>query len=129
MDVEDLGRRIARRREQLGLSQTEFAARARMSEAYINRLENGGVRNPKIIHLLAVFKALDLPADAVLHSEVSNTEAELAAILARERRLAVALASLVRGLQWADPEDREFVLGHIESLARRFGQEPTSSEE
>jgi transcriptional regulator with XRE-family HTH domain len=124
MDVVRLGRRIAARREQLGLKQLELARRAGMSEASINRLENGVVRNPKINDLTLVARALSVSMEALLGGEPAETDEEVVSILARQPRLVIALASLVRGLQWAEPEDREFVLGHLESLVGRFGDKP-----
>jgi len=108
----------------LHLKQVEFAARVGMSEAYINRLENGIVPNPKIKDLTRVAKALAVPLEALLYGEPARTEHGLLAALAGQPRLAATLTSLVRGLQWAEPHDREFVLGHLESLASRFGERP-----
>jgi transcriptional regulator with XRE-family HTH domain len=127
-DVGGLGTRIATRRRQLGLRQLEVATLAGLSEAYVNRLENGVVRNPKIQHVAAIAEALGLPLVALLYGEAPRTDDELLADLGRQPRLLLALTSLVRGLEQADPADREFVIGHLESLARRFGRngEPES---
>jgi transcriptional regulator with XRE-family HTH domain len=125
-DVARIGRRVTARREALGLRQIELAHRAGLSEAYVNRLENGIVRNPKINDLAGLARALSVPLGALLLDAPRPNEAEPAGpetldLLARQPRLALALASLARGLHWAEPEDQEFVLGHIEALARRFG--------
>jgi transcriptional regulator with XRE-family HTH domain len=125
-----IGLRVGRWREQLGVKQLELAERAGMSEAYINRLENGVVRNPKIQHLAAVARALSVPLDALLYDEYddsSRTVDEALPTLAREPRLAAALMSLLRGLRSANWADREFVIGHFESLASRFGDRSGSA--
>jgi len=121
MDVAGIGGRIAARREQLRLRQAELARRAGMSEAYINRLENGVVRNPKVKDLAVVAQALGVPFATLLYGDPPETNEDVQASLARQPRLATALASLARGLDAAAPEDREFVLGHLEMLAARFG--------
>jgi transcriptional regulator with XRE-family HTH domain len=121
MDVSGIGGRIASRRERLRLKQLELARLAGMSEAYINRLENGVVRNPKVKDLAVVARALGLPFATLLYGDAPESDEEIQVSLARQPRLATALASLARGLDSATPEDREFVLGHLEMLATRFG--------
>jgi transcriptional regulator with XRE-family HTH domain len=122
-DVAGLGTRIAARRRELGLKQLDLAAEAGLSEAYVNRLENGVVRNPKLHHLAAIAQALRVPLVSLLYGEASRTDDELLADLGRQPRLLMALTRLVRGLERADPEDQEFVLGNLETLARRFGRD------
>jgi transcriptional regulator with XRE-family HTH domain len=116
-----IGQRIARRREQLGLKQAELARKVRMSEAYINRLENGLVRSPKLYDLTAVAEVLDLPLEAVVYAEGKRAPESELGILSKQPRLASALLNLARGLEWADSRDREFAISNIESLAKRFG--------
>ena len=124
-DVAEVGRRVAACREGRGLRQLELARRAGLSEAYVNRLENGIVRNPKINDLARLARAVGVAVDALLDAparpDATPTGPDTLELLARQPRLALALASLARGLRWADAEDREFVLGHLEALARRFG--------
>jgi transcriptional regulator with XRE-family HTH domain len=119
--VARIGRRIARRREQLGLTQSDLAKCTNMSEAYVSRLENGIVRNPKVYDLARIARALDLALVTVLFGDAPSHEDDVWDRLARQPRLAGALTSLVRGFQWAGPEDRDFVMAHLESLATRFG--------
>lgn len=92
-----------------------------MSEACINRLENGVVRNPKIQDLALVAGALEVTLETLLYGDLPEPEPDLVALMGRQPRLAAGIASLLRGLQWAQPDDRDFVLTHLESLARRFG--------
>ena len=128
MDVRQIGRRIAYCRERLRLKQQELAKRAGLSEAYVNRLENGLVGNPKIYHLALVARALAIPLDPLLFGDSPQTEEEIQTYLGRQPRLASAISSLARGLEWADPADREFVLNHLESLAGRFGYQPSGEQ-
>jgi len=121
LEAREIGRRVTRYRERLGFRQAELAKRAGRSEAYVNRLENGLVRSPKIGDLSAIARALGVSLDALIYGEAPRTDEDILAALARQPRFAVAMASLVKGLQMADAEDREFVIGHLESLARRFG--------
>ena len=121
IDVAGIGRRITQQREQRGLKQLELAARAGMSEAYINRLENGIVANPKLKDLTRVAQALDVALDILLYGSPPRFEQALLPATPPEPRLAHALGSLAQGLRVADLDDREFVLGQLESLARRFG--------
>ena len=124
-EAREIGRRVTRYRERLGFRQAELAKRAGRSEAYVNRLENGLVRSPKIGDLSAIARALSVSLDALIYGESPRTDEDILAALARQPRFAVAMASLVKGLQMADADDRDFVIGHLESLARRFGDRAT----
>ncbi len=65
-DPGDLGRRIAERRRELGLSREELAARAGMTSAYVHYLEEepaGGVTAGSLLRLAG---ALDTPTDALV---------------------------------------------------------------
>jgi transcriptional regulator with XRE-family HTH domain len=75
-DVAELGRRLASRREELRLDQDAVAERARLSRAYISRLERGIVPNPKVGDLLLVAGALNVPIIALLRPE-GATPAEI----------------------------------------------------
>jgi transcriptional regulator with XRE-family HTH domain len=95
-----------------------------MSEAYINRLENGVVRNPKILDLALVAQALDLPLNVLLYGESSEGGQEMLVMLTCQPRLARALANLMRGLQHAEADKQEHVIRSLESLAWRLDHEP-----
>ena len=60
LDVAEIGRRLAGRRENLHLDQEAVAERAGMSRAYVSRLERGIVPAPKVTELAAVAEALGL---------------------------------------------------------------------
>lgn len=60
LDVVEIGRRIAERRDHMRLDQEQLAERARVSRPYISRLERGIVPNPKLLDLEQVANALDM---------------------------------------------------------------------
>jgi transcriptional regulator with XRE-family HTH domain len=74
LNIADIGRRLAARREQLGLDQEEVAGRAGVSRPYISRLERGIVPNPKLLDLEQVASSLDLPLTALVRPESSPRE-------------------------------------------------------
>lgn len=58
--------------------------------------------------------------------ERSPLQAEIAALLAQIPDATIALTSLARGSDDWDDEDREYVLGQLRRLARRYGRTQTS---
>jgi nitroimidazol reductase NimA-like FMN-containing flavoprotein (pyridoxamine 5'-phosphate oxidase superfamily) len=65
----DLGRRVAQRRRDLGLSRAELAQRAEMVERYVAYLENDAVHVP-LISLSRLASALDTSVDALVGGDV-----------------------------------------------------------
>ena len=61
-------------------------------------------------------------ARSVGREEPAVPDGRVLALVAGRPRLAAALASLVEDLRRAEPDDRAFVLGHLEALAARFGE-------
>ena len=53
-----LGQRIIEIREQMGLSQAELAARAKVTHGYLTQLEKDEVENPSAVVLLRLASAL-----------------------------------------------------------------------
>lgn len=97
LDVTAIGRRAALRRELLRLEQADVATKAGMSRAYVSRLENGGVLNPKLADLAAIADALGLSLDALIYGRPTDTsDVDLPNILSR--RLGPDLGELVAGL-------------------------------
>jgi transcriptional regulator with XRE-family HTH domain len=123
VDVVALGRRISQRRERLGIRQAELARRAELSEAYINRLEHGIVRNPKVNDLAQVAATLQVPLISLLHDSPTPIQPELSGLLAENPRLNALFADLARGLRGASREDRQFILESLGVIVRRFGVE------
>jgi transcriptional regulator with XRE-family HTH domain len=74
LDVRSLGRRIADRRADLRIEQTELAERAGLSRAYVSRLEGGIVANPKILDLQRIAAVLDLPLASLITPQANSRE-------------------------------------------------------
>ena len=61
-----VGRTVKRVRRRRGLKQAEFAQRARISQAYLSRLESGIQKNPSLAVLKRLAKALGVPVMTLL---------------------------------------------------------------
>jgi transcriptional regulator with XRE-family HTH domain len=120
LDMAAISHRITLRREQLELKQLDLARQVGMSEAYINRLENGVVRNPKILDLAQVAQALDLPLKTLLYGEASEPEESVFVMLTCPPGLARALSRLLRGFQHASADRQELIINRLEVLGRRL---------
>jgi transcriptional regulator with XRE-family HTH domain len=83
LDIDAIGRRALARREELHLEQSEVAEKAGMSRAYISRLENASVRNPKVVDLASVASALSISLDSLIYGRVDQPDADFAGILMR----------------------------------------------
>jgi transcriptional regulator with XRE-family HTH domain len=118
--VAAISHRITVRREQLELKQLDLARQVGMSEAYINRLENGLVRNPKILDLAQVAQALDLPLTTLLYGGTSESEEPVLVMLTCPPGLARALSRLLHGFQQAPDHQQELAVNRLEVLARRL---------
>lgn len=114
LDVRGLGERVAARRQDMRRSQKELAEKAGLSEAYINRIEGGLVRNPKIHDLQAVAEAIGVTLDSLLlvsEPFSRDEQAELEQLL-RDPGARVEFAAVSRDMRvrnWSDA-DKEFVL-------------------
>lgn len=65
IDYKEIGKRIARRRHELGLKQTEICERCSMNEKYLSNIERAK-SIPSIDVLLRICQALDTTPDAIL---------------------------------------------------------------
>ena len=63
-----LGNRIRNRREELGLTQVELAAKAKVTQGYISRVE-GNAFVPKATTLMVLAISLDLAPNAFSNGE------------------------------------------------------------
>lgn len=123
LDIDGIGRRAAERREELHLEQADVASRSGMSRAYVSRLENAGVRNPKVADLAAVADALRLSLDALIWGRVSESEldTDLPRLLTRRfgPELGRALAGLDMALANLQKGDVDAAVVVLDSIAQR----------
>ena len=114
-DIAAVGARIKNLREAQGIEQIDLADSAGMSRAYISRLENGGILNPKVYDLSRVA--------AVLGTSVSYIMGESTDGAALRRALTPALGPQKAGLledvveeirDWA-PDEQAFIVDLIRS--------------
>ncbi len=113
LDITGIGVRAARRRAELGLEQEGVAERACMSRAYISRIENGLVKNPKVEDLAAVAGALDYSLDRLIYGQVSaDLVADLPKLLMRvvDPELGGLVAEAVQRYPDMTPGQRTFFL-------------------
>lgn len=68
-----IGERIKQRREQLGLTQEQFAERLGLTTNYISTVERGA-SFPRCEKLLAIINGLETSADAIFCDVITHTE-------------------------------------------------------
>lgn len=123
VNVTEIGKRVAKRRIDLGLQQEELADRAGVSRPYISRLERGVVPSPKLLELDAVAGALDMSIAELTSVEdpVATTEAlrrEAQAVLGADDGETLDL--IVQKVRDRPPADRRTVLQVMDVLASGF---------
>ena len=94
-----VGRNVAERRRKVGLSQTQLAARCRLTRGSIANIESGR-QHPTLHTLSDIAKALGVPIDWLLPSSEAGREGEGASDTSgkgwlREKPLAFLIASLL----------------------------------
>jgi transcriptional regulator with XRE-family HTH domain len=62
----EFGRRVARRRRILGLTQVQVAARLGLKRSHVSQLEQGKYRSMQLAHLAALADVLQTSADYLL---------------------------------------------------------------
>lgn len=113
LDIDAIGDRASARREELHLEQEEVAEKAGMSRAYISRLENGGVRNPKVVDLAAVAAALGLSLDRLIYGHASgDADADLSSLLTSmlDPEVGSLMAKTARKYPEMTPDQRGFLI-------------------
>lgn len=123
MDLNELGRRVKRLREERKLTQEELAGLMNMSDAYVSRLENGVVPNPKWLDLVKLTDTLGVPITALTGTGPTPDAVAFAEYLKGNPRLAESLGKMLRGYAWANVEDKALVASMIETLAQRLNGE------
>ncbi len=71
-DIEDLGERIFRLRDERGWSQTELARRAGVSRTTLSHLEAGVTRSPSSPTLRRLARALDVTVYGLVGGELTT---------------------------------------------------------
>lgn len=99
LDYSEIGRRIARRRKQLGLKQSEVEEKADLSYKYLSNIERS-ISIPSIEVIMRLAVALDTTPDEFLVGTLRNEDEEwksTAAILSNfdSRKLALAKSFLI----------------------------------
>ena len=100
-----VGKSIANRRIEKGLTQEEVAERLGVGYEAISRMERGVIM-PTIAKIIQLAEVFDTPVDTLL-MESSNRVTDQAIVLADT-------------LQNLSPSNREFLLGMIKELAARM---------
>ena len=75
VDYQDLGKRIAKRRRELGLKQYQVSERAELSDKYISCIETAK-SIPSIDVLVRICDALETTPDNILLGAISNTNGD-----------------------------------------------------
>lgn len=71
-----LGKIIAKRRKELGITQVELAENAETSQGYISDLENGKILNPTIGTILKIATVLNVESSKLL-AEIDDINEEI----------------------------------------------------
>lgn len=78
VDYKEVGRRIAKRRKELGLKQFEVNERAELSDKYLSHIETARTI-PSIEVLMKICSVLNItPDNLLLGSTITNTDQQLA---------------------------------------------------
>lgn len=100
LDIDALGNRVKLRRMELRLEQEQVGEAAGMSRAYVSRLENGSVKNPKVTDLASIAAALKVSLDTLIYGKpTGDIERDLPNLL--RRRLGPDLGGAVARLDMA----------------------------
>lgn len=110
-DAVGVGRRVRALREARSVEQADLADRAELSRAYISRLENGGITNPKLYDLARVARVLGTTVAHLIEPTSPDTtklRAELEAVIEPSR--AALLDDVVAEIKDWPEADQQFVL-------------------
>lgn len=76
INYEEIGKRIARRRKELGLKQSEVEEKADLSQKYLSNIERS-ISIPSIEVIMRIALALDTTPDEFLVGTLQTNDAEL----------------------------------------------------
>jgi transcriptional regulator with XRE-family HTH domain len=133
-DMAAVGARIKGLREAHRLEQIDLADAAGMSRAYISRLENGGILNPKVHDLSRVAAVLGTSLSYLLGEEAGGAAIRAALTPVLGPQQAELLEDVVEEIRDWSPEDQAFIVDLISSQTfnwphRRRGTERGSASE
>ena len=78
-----IGKRIKQRREQIGLTQEQFAEKLGVAPNYISTIERGA-SFPRCEKLIAIINGLETSADAIFCDVIDHTTEYRASVLSRK---------------------------------------------
>lgn len=122
MNLMDMGRRVKRRREELGMVQDDLAAKLHKTRGYVSRLENGKA-GESVSDLIEVAKALGMKLSEMLGETDDEAAAEIRRRLPDGSELIVGFERIARALPNQPENEQTFIRTQIQTLADRFGQE------
>ena len=120
LDARLIARRLADRRAELRLEQTEVAERAGLSRAYVSRLESGTVLNPKVFDLQRIANVLGIALPELMVPDPSAPKVT---------RYTADIEAAMREVEGLPPERAELILQAIRTtleLAKTVDPAPES---
>ena len=104
-----IGKRIKQRREQIGLTQEQFAEKLGVAPNYISTIERGA-SFPRCEKLIAIINGLETSADAIFCDVIDHTTEYRASVLSRK-------------LQTLPPADQRRILEIVEFMVQQAENE------
>ena len=104
-----IGKRIKQRREQIGLTQEQFAEKLGVAPNYISTIERGA-SFPRCEKLIAIINGLETSADAIFCDVIDHTTEYRASILSQK-------------LQALPPADQKRILEIVEFMIQQAENE------
>ena len=104
-----IGKRIKQRREQIGLTQEQFAEKLGVAPNYISTIERGA-SFPRCEKLIAIINGLETSADAIFCDVIDHTTEYRASVLSRK-------------LQTLTPADQKRILEIVEFMVQQAENE------
>ena len=100
-----IGKRIKQRREQIGLTQEQFAEKLGVAPNYISTIERGA-SFPRCEKLIAIINGLETSADAIFCDVIDHTTEYRASVLSQK-------------LQALPPADQKRILEIVEFMIQQ----------
>ena len=104
-----IGKRIKQRREQIGLTQEQFAEKLGVAPNYISTIERGA-SFPRCEKLIAIINGLETSADAIFCDVIDHATEYRASVLSRK-------------LQALPPADQKRILEIVEFMIQQAENE------